>query len=381
MVEIPNRVKNLIPYKAGKSIGEVVREKHLDKVVKLASNENPLGPSPKALAAACAAISESHYYTDPASTELVQALAARYGKAPGQIICGHGVDSLLMYLILAFTDECDEILAFNGSFTGIYVNTRKLSRKLSLVDLQGYHYDLDRIGDSISPQTKILYLANPNNPTGSIFCRSEFESLMARVPKNILVILDEAYAEYATPLCMDFPHGMEYDFENLIVTRTFSKFHGLAGLRIGFAVGPQELIREMYKVKLPFEPNYLAQKSAIAALDDDEFMDRTLEVNNESLKLMRKKFFELGIEALPSYANFILLLLPTEEFAASFFEQCLDRGLIVRHVNAFGIPNGIRISSGTRDDTLFALRVIEEVYENLIQGSLAGGHGRSDDAA
>ncbi len=379
MIRIPERVNNLIPYKPGKSIFRLSKEKNLNKIVKLASNENPLGPSPKALKAIKENLNLLHFYTDPVSTELVKALAANYGKRPSQIICGHGVDSLLMDMILAFSDEENEILTSEGSFIGAYVNTRKLGRKLSLSPLKNYQYDLDSILNNISSKTKIIYLANPNNPTASVFCKTEFESWISQVPGDILVILDESYFEYALPLCPDFPDGLSYEFDNLIVTRTFSKFYGLAGIRVGFAVGPEYLIKELYKVKLPFEPNVLAQKAALAALDDNEFAARTRDLSRESLQIMRDKFLNLGIEVLPSYTNFLLLLLPGEEIAASFYRECLSRGLIVRHVISFGIPNGIRISSATMEDTAFALEVIEEVYRNLLQPSAPGAVGETDD--
>ncbi|OGC93698.1 MAG: histidinol-phosphate transaminase [candidate division Zixibacteria bacterium RBG_16_53_22] len=365
MIEIPKRIKNLIPYKAGKPISELAGEKKLGKIVRLASNENPLGPSPKAMQAIRENISWAHLYTDPASAELVEAIAEKYGKKSDQIICGHGIDALLADIIIAFTEESDEVLCFNGSFIGIYVNARKLGRKLSLLELKDYELDLSAIPENISPQTRIIYLANPNNPTGSIFSRSQFEILMSRIPQEILVILDEAYAEYALSYCPDFPTGLNYDYENLIVARSFSKFHGLAGLRIGFVFGPERLVKELYKVRLPFEPNFLAQKAAIAALDDNEFMARTLAANKESLDLMISRFNELGIRLLPTYANFLLLVMPSEEFARTFYEECLNNGLILRHVKPFGMPNGIRISSGSKDETLFALKIIEEVYQNM----------------
>jgi histidinol-phosphate aminotransferase len=380
MVQIPERVKNLIPYKPGKSVFQLSREKKLNKIVKLASNENPLGPSPKALEAIKDNLNLLHFYTDSASTELVEAIASNYGKRPGQIICGHGVDSLLMDIILTFSDEGDEILTSEGSFIGAYVNTKKLGRKLSLAALKNYRYDLDAFLNRISSRTKIIYLANPNNPTASVFCKTEFEAWISNVPEDILVILDESYAEYALPICPDFPDGLSYDFKNLIVARTFSKIHGLAGIRVGFAAGQECLIKELYKVKLPFEPNFLAQKAALAALNDDDFMARTIQINHESLNKMRAKFIELGIEVLPSFTNFLLLLLPSEEIAAALYKECLNRGLIVRHVKPFGIPNGIRINSATKDDTAFALEVIEDVYRGLMHPSVAAVAEEADDA-
>lgn len=364
MVKIPEFVRELKPYKAGKPIEELAREKHLTRIVKLASNENPLGPSPKAVEAIKAALGQLHRYTDPSSHELVHALARKYSVQPQHIVCGHGTDSLIAYVINAFTEEKDEILTSEGTFIGIYVNTRKFGRKLSMVPLKNYGFDLDAILKKISRNTRIIYLANPNNPTGTMFGYREFESFMAKVPEDILVILDEAYTTYAASN-PDYPNGVRYEYENMVVMRTLSKAYGLGGLRIGFAVGPKTVIDALYKVKLPFEPNWLAQRGAIAALDDDEFLARTVEVNRRSLAMMQAGLDKLGIKHVPTAANFLLAIMPSASFAQDFFIECLNRGLIVRHVDSFGVPEGIRINSGTIDETEFALRVMEEVYAML----------------
>ncbi len=366
MIKIPEHIQNLQPYKAGKPIGELAREKGIKKIVKLASNENPLGPSPNAVEEIKKHLNELHRYSNPSAYKLVNAIAAKYGKSPGQIVTGSGSDSLLQYLITAFSDDNDELITSEGTFIGWYVNANKYGRKSRLVPLKNYHFDLDKIVETIDDKTKIIYLANPNNPTGTMFARTGFENFMQKVPDRILVVLDEAYTVYAgyNP---DYPNGLSYDMDNLLVLRTLSKAYGLAGIRIGFAYGPEYLIREMYKVKLPFEPNQLAQDAAIAALDDDEFLNRTVELNRKSLELMGKKFNDLGIDYIPTSANFYLLLFPDEEFAAEFNSQCLSRGLILRHVNTFGIPNGIRINSGTMEETEFALQVLEEVHNLMTE--------------
>lgn len=366
MIKIPDFVKNLQPYKSGKPIEELAREKNLKKIVKLASNENPLGPSPKALEAITESLDYLHRYTDPKSYELVQAISKKYNIQPHHIICGHGTDSLLGYIVNAFTNEEDEILTSEGTFIGIYVTIRKLGRKLITVPLNNYAFDLYAILDNITENTSMIYLANPNNPTGTMFGKNDFETFMRKVPDNIMVILDEAYTAYADEN-PDYPNGIRYDYENMVVTRTLSKAYGLGGLRIGFAVGPDAVIDALYKVKLPFEPNLLAQKAAIAALNDDEFLRQTVELNKKSLEMMRTKFNDLGIKQIPTTANFILILFPTELFAEMFTEECLINGLILRHVAPFGIPNGVRINSGTIEETIFSLNIIENVYLKLKQ--------------
>ena len=366
MIKIPKHILELKPYKAGKPIEELAREKGITNIVKLASNENPLGPSPKAMEVISNHLKDLHRYTNPSSYKLVHAIAKKYDRRPEEIVTASGSDALLQYIITAFSDEGDELLTSEGTFIGWYVNADKYGRKSVLVPLKNYHYDLNRIYENINSKAKIIYLANPNNPTGTMFTKKEFEAFMNKVPKSVLVLLDEAYTIYAEEN-PEYPNGLEYNNENLIVLRTLSKAYGLAGLRLGIAFGPEYLIKEIYKVKLPFEPNALAQEAAICALDDDDFLNRTKLLNKFSLEKMKKKFDELNIEYVPTSANFYMLVFPTEEFAFDFNEQCLNEGLILRHVNTFGIPNGIRINSGTDDETEFALNVISDIYPRLLE--------------
>jgi len=363
-VNIPDHIVRLQPYKAGKPIDELAREKGITKIVKLASNENPLGPSPMAMEAIKKHISQIHRYTNPSAFKLVNAIAKKYNKLPEQIIAGSGSDSLIQYIISAFTIEDDEVISSEGTFIGWYVNADKYKRKSVLAPLKNYCFDLNAVAKQISVKTKIIYLANPNNPTGTFFTRHEFVAFMKKVPDNVLVILDEAYTFYAEEIS-EYPNGLNYNYENLIVLRTLSKAYGLAGLRVGFAVADPYLIKALYKVKLPFEPNSLAQEAAIAAFEDEDFLRKTIDLNRKSLSYMKVKFNELGISYLPTAANFYLMLLPSEEFAIKFNDECLNRGLILRHVKSFGIPNGIRINSGTQEETEFAINVIEQVYKKL----------------
>ncbi len=361
VVPTPKHLLGLKPYRPGKPIEELAREKQLKRIVKLASNENPLGPSPKAMAAMREAMAGIHRYPDAGAYNLVQALADRFGRPASEIVCGSGTDALLEYIVMAFSEPGGQVLTSAGSFIGMQVNTQKLARQLVEVPLRDYHFDLDALTAAIQPQTRILYLANPNNPTGSMFSKQEFEALMCKVPSEVLVVLDEAYYEYAKEL-PEYPNGLEYRFDNLIVTRTLSKIYGLAGIRVGFALGPESLIRELYKVKLPFEPNNLAQAAAIGALADDEFLTETITLNRRMLTEMGKRFDALGIPYVKSAANFLMLIFADENRATAFSNACLNRGLIVRHVGAFGVPNGVRINTGTEDETHFALEVIEQVH-------------------
>jgi histidinol-phosphate aminotransferase len=364
MIKIPKYVENLEPYKAGKSMHELTREDGLKKIVKLASNENPIGPSPKAVEAIRNHIGDINRYTNPKATLLVNAIARKINKSPNQIITASGSDSLIQYIISTYSEKGDELMSSSGSFIGWYVNVSKYGRILKQIEHKNYRYDLERIADNITEKTKIIYLANPNNPTGTIFTKKEFENFLDRVPENILIVLDEAYTAYALTNSA-YPNGLDYDNNNLIVLRTMSKAYGLAGIRIGFAVGCEELIKALYKVKLPFEPNSLAQVAAIAAINDDEFLQRTIVLNAISLSRFRETFDKLSIRYLPSFTNFLLMLFSDEKYTAEFNEECSKSGLILRHVKAFGIPNGIRINSGTEEETEFAIDVISRVHKQL----------------
>ncbi|MFQ5606508.1 MAG: histidinol-phosphate transaminase, partial [Candidatus Zixiibacteriota bacterium] len=363
-VHIPAHIESLAPYQPGKAISELAREKKLDRIVKLASNENPLGPSPRALEALATSAGDSHRYVDPSSYELTHTLAAKLGRKPGQIICGAGTDSLLSYILMAFSARGAEVLTAAGTFIGIFVNTRKLNRKLKTVPLADHKFDLDAMAKAITEETKIVYIANPNNPTGSIVTRDELDMFLKRVPEHVLVILDEAYFNYAHD-DSEYPDGLTYELPNLIVTRTFSKDFGLAGLRIGFAVADERLIKTLYRVRLPFEPCYAAQLAALAALADNEFLDRTLAQNARSLEVMSAGLNDLGIRFIQSRANFLSMIFDSEELARSFTSACLNRGLILRHTNTFGVPEGVRMNSGTDDETSFALNIIADVYPGL----------------
>lgn len=365
-IRIPEHIRTLKPYRAGKPIAELARERSLAKIVKLASNENPLGPSPLACAAAKEAAEQSQRYVDPSAFELTNALSETLKVPQSHIITGAGTDSLLAYIIQAFSEPGDEVLTASGTFIGIFVNTNKLQRKLVTVPLTDeYGFDIDGIIAALSNNTRIVYIASPNNPTGTIVPQADLERLLDAVSPETLVILDEAYYSYAQG-APEYPNGLDYQQDNLIVTRTFSKDFGLAGLRVGFAVGPEELIAELYKVKLPFEPSLPAQMAAIAALGDEAHLTRTLAVNRESMRLLIDGLSELNIRVIPSYGNFLLAIFPSADLARCICEECMQSGLILRHAESFGTPEGIRISTGTVDETKFALGIIAESHRKCL---------------
>lgn len=363
-LQITDYVLNLKPYKPGNLLDKNTSREDFKKLINLASNENQLGSSPKAKQYIIDTLNEIAIYPDTGSSELVGRLAELLNKKSSEIICGHGSDSLISYIVTAFSDTGDEILTAKGTFIGIYTNTNKQGRFVKTIPLLDFKFDLDGIIDAIGSKTRIIYLANPNNPTGTMFTHQEFVDFMKKVPENILVVLDEAYYLYSKDY-PDYPNGLSYNYQNLIVLQTLSKSYGLAGLRVGYAVGNEDLIGLLYKVKLPFEPNIIAQKAAMGALEDEEFLQQTKILNDKTLKQMIEKFDELGVKYAPPVGNFVMIVFDSEEKAIAFTSKCLVNGVVVRHLPAFGLPNCVRISTGTEEQMHYALNVFERVIKEI----------------
>jgi histidinol-phosphate aminotransferase len=362
---VPKHVQNLQPYKPGKSIRDASKEFGISKWIKLASNENPLGVSPEAKKAAVAAIEEGYIYPHPRSPELLEVLSKKFGRSEDEIIVGNGIDALLAYIIMAFTTEGEEVLTSQGSFIGTYVNVNKLGRVLKTVPLKNWEYDLDALLAATTSGTKIVYLSNPNNPTGSAFNKAQWEKFFNALPKHVLVILDEAYYEYAYGHA-EYPNGLDYSSDRLIVTRTMSKAYGMANFRVGYAFSTPEIIREIQKVKLPFEPSTISVKAAAAAMGDEDFLEKTQKLNEIGLGFFMKEFQRLGISfKKETYGNFIMMIFENETKALKFNEECLKNGLILRPLGSFGIPQGVRINTGTIVENKQAMAIIEKVINEI----------------
>jgi histidinol-phosphate aminotransferase len=224
-----------------------------------------------------------------------------------------------------------------------------------------WHYDLPALAAAINDHTKIIYLANPNNPTGTIFTKQQFDTFYRHVPERVLIILDEAYFEYAKDN-PKYPDSMHYRYDNVITLRTFSKIYGLAGVRIGYGFAHEELIRNLLKVKLPFEPSTPAQAAGIGALADKEFLHRSLELNARGVRYLTDELTGMGIHVVPSDANFVMAVLPSEQDAAQMVEQLLVQGVVVRPLKAFGLPHCVRISTGTDEDNRFCIDTLRKTY-------------------
>jgi histidinol-phosphate aminotransferase len=357
----PKHISALEAYKPGKPIADVAAEHGIEDVIKLASNENPLGPSPMAMEAASRSLAGIHHYPNGGKS-IREAVANRYKISADEVIAGSGSEGVMNTVMRTFLEKGDEVLTSEWTFSGFYVLAHAMGLKLVTVPMRDYSYDLNRIADRITEDTKLIYIANPNNPTGSVFGRKEFEAFYRRVPDNVILMYDEAYYDFSA---CDTHFTLVDDIRpNVITLRTFSKSHGLAGLRIGFGTGPKELIHPMLKVKLPFEPSSPAQAAGIAALDDHEFLSRTLETNRTGKQYLKDAFEKLGIKYVDTAANFFFLPIESVATSNNFVFEMERRGIIVRPVYGSELSAGVRISIGTIEENERAIRAIIEIIEN-----------------
>ena len=354
---VPPYIESLRPYETGRSIDEVRRTYGLTSVAKLASNENPLGPSPLAIEAMRLQLSGLHLYPN-GGLDLRRTLAEQFDLKPENVIAGSGSEGIMSNIIRTFLCDDDEVLTTDAAFIGFQVLARSRGVRYRTVPYRHWHYDLPALAGRITEKTKIVYLANPNNPTGTIFSRHEFDSFYRHVPERVLINLDEAYFEYAKDNPR-YPDSMHYRYDNVITLRTFSKIYGLAGIRIGYGFAHEELIANLLKVKLPFEPSTLAQAAGIGALGDKEFLHRALELNARGLRLFTEAFRGMGFEVVPSCANFVMLALPDAAPARDLTEALLREGVIVRPLGAFGLPQCIRVSTGTDQENARCIEAVE----------------------
>src|SRR6266851_867423 len=345
---VPPYIATLRLYEPGRTAEEVERAYGVASAVKLASNENPLGPSPLALEALRQTDSRLHLYPN-GGLDLRRVLAREYDVKVENVIAGSGSEGIMSNIIRTFLCDEDEVLTTEAAFIGFQVLAKSRGVMYRTVPYKNWHYDLPALAAHINDHTKIIYLANPNNPTGTIFTRHEFDDFYRHVPERVLIILDEAYFEYAKDNPR-YPDSMHYRYDNVITLRTFSKVYGLAGAHIGYGFAHEELIANLLKVKLPFEPSTLAQAAGIGALADKEFLHRSLELNARGIRFLSESLRGMGFEVPPSDANFVMMALKSAEEAARIANGLLQEGIIVRPLTAFGLPQAIRISTGTDEE-------------------------------
>ncbi len=347
---IPRHIRELQPYVAGKTLQEVIREYNPSKISKLASNENRMGASPRAIEAAKASFSSIMNYPDPTAGALRDRIASKLNVKRENVIAASGSEGVMSLVMRAFFHDHEEALTAAATFIGfvVLVNARGVRLRQVLLTAD-YRFDLPALADAITPETKIIYLANPNNPTGTYFTRIEFESFMASVPAHVLVLLDEAYVEYTEGID-DFPDSLQYRLDNVITLRTFSKAYGLAGLRVGYGIGQEDLIANLIKVKLPFEPSTPAQAAALAAIDDEDFLSESLEI----VRLGKQRLYDFldnqQVHYVKSVANSVMIIFEKESQAINYTDMMLRNGVVLRRLPAFGLPHCVRITIGLPDE-------------------------------
>lgn len=352
-------IHSIRPYEPGKPIKELEREMGLRRIIKLASNENPLGPSRKALRAVRRALAEIHLYPEGASPELVQKLSEELSVTPNQILIGNGSNEIIELLARGFLSKGDEVISSEYSFLVYPILTQVCGAKFVQVPMtKDYRYDLKGILNAITERTKLIFIANPNNPTGTYVSQQEVEEFIAKVPKHVVLCFDEAYVDFVE--AQDFPHMLFHvktEKPNIIVLRTFSKAYGLAGLRVGYAVAAPEMIGYLHKIRQPFNVNSIAQTAAAAAVTDRFFLWRTKLLVSTGRRFFYKRLKKLGISFLPSQANFVLMNVGRD--ANEVFQALLKHGMIIRSMKAYGLGTWIRVTIGRRSENAQFFRLLK----------------------
>lgn len=360
-LSVGENVTRLIPYRPGKPIEEVKRELGLTDVVKLASNENALGPAPRAMEAMREAIAHVHHYPDGSCHDLRAALAAHLGLPGDHLIFGNGSDDIIHLLGVTFLTPGDEVIQADVTFTRYEAAAILNGAGCHKVPVRDWTHDLEAMADRFNARTRLIFIANPNNPTGTMVTAKEVRAFLRRVPERALVVFDEAYYEYVSR--DDYPDSLEYVREgrNVIVLRTFSKAYGLAGLRIGYGIAPPEIIHYLDQVREPFNVSLMAQAAGAAALEDVEHVRRTREMNAAGRKRFYEAFDAFGLAYAPTEANFVWVDVGRDSRAV--FQALLQRGVIVRTGDIFGAETFLRVTIGTARETEKFLGALKEVLE------------------
>jgi len=340
-------VRGLQPYVPGKPIEELERDLGLTNVIKLASNESPLGPSPKALAAAQAALPEIARYPDGGGFALKRALATKLGVLPEQITLGNGSNDILEFAARAFATAQDEVMFSQHAFAVYPIVTQAMGARAVEVPAHNWGHDLDAMRAAITAHTRLIFIANPNNPTGTWLGSSALEEFLDKVPASVIVVVDEAYYEYVE--AEEYPNtvGWLVRYPNLICARTFSKIYGLAGLRVGYGVSSPAIADILNRVRQPFNVNSVAQAAALAALDDDAHLDKARRVNTNGMHQLVQGFEQFGLNYIPSVGNFVCVEVGE---AGPVYEQLLRAGVIVRPVANYGMPRHLRVTVGLQNE-------------------------------
>jgi histidinol-phosphate aminotransferase len=352
------QLRDLAVYEPGKPIEETARELGVDPsaVIKLASNENPLGPSPKASQAMRAALERAHLYPDGSGFYLRKAIAAKLRVTPENVILGNGSNEVIEFLGHAFLNPGDDVITCQYAFIVYKLLATAFGVRTIETASPDYQQDLEATLDCVTSKTRIIFIPNPNNPTGSLISQRAIDRFMLRVPDNIIVVFDEAYFEFLG----DPPDTLRFirDGRNVIVLRTFSKIHGLAGLRIGYAIAPCDMVEVLHKTRQPFNVNSIAQAAAIAALDDEAHLCKTKRVIDEGRVYLQEQFAEMQVSFVPAAANFVMVNVGD---GCAVFQKLLQRKIIVRPLKGYGLPEWVRISIGTMAENKKLIATLRQV--------------------
>ena len=357
MIPVAENIKNITPYVPGKPIEELERELGISGSVKLASNENPLGSSPKAIAAIRKALEGLNRYPDGSGYYLSEALAKKYDVGISQIILGNGSNELIELVVRTFAQPGDEIISADPSFVVYKMITQAAGGTNVIVPCKELRHDLDAMAGKITPKTRIVFIANPNNPTGTMNTKAEMDRFMDRVPDHVIVAVDEAYFEYVTHA--DYPDSLDYlkAGKNVLVLRTFSKIYGLAGLRIGYGITSGQIAELMNKVRQPFNTNSLGQIGALAALGDRKHVEKSIAINNEGKQFLYQSFQRLGISYTPTETNFIFFEAPMD--GREVYTMLLKQGVIIRPMGG----KKLRVTIGLPDENKRFVNELEKVVK------------------
>jgi histidinol-phosphate aminotransferase len=357
-LSIPNYILSIKPYTPGKPLEELEREYGIADSIKLASNENPLGPSPMALEAIKQAIPKLNRYPDGSGYDLIQKISNLIGLSPQHIVLGNGSDEIIGMLAFAMLQPGDEAILPNPSFLMYEIMVRGAGATPVFVPLTSLSIDLEEVKKKITSKTRMIFLCNPNNPTGTIITKKDFETFIKEIPDEIIVVVDEAYIEFVRD--KNCAVSFEYidDMTPLVTLRTFSKVYGLAGLRIGYGVMPAKIADILNRIRLPFNANSLAQVGAGAALEDKRFIEKVTALIHEGLDFLYDALGRLGITYFPTQTNFFLI--DVRKDADEIYENMLRQGVIVRSMKSYGYPNYIRINVGLHEENVRFLKALEK---------------------
>jgi histidinol-phosphate aminotransferase len=359
LLNIPEYIQSIEPYKPGKPIEELAREYGIQHAIKLASNENPLGPSPKAVQAIIKALSNLHRYPDGRGHDLTVKLSNRLGVLPDHIVLGNGSDDLIGMLTRALLQPGDEVIIPTPSFLMYEINVQSAGAIPILVPLRSLSICADDLLEKVTSRTRMIFICNPNNPTGTVMSRSIFEMFLKNLQPGVVVVVDEAYIEFVRD--PDCAVGLDFIQEDgpVVALRTFSKAYGLAGLRIGYGVMAPELAGILHRIRQPFNASLLAQAGAVAALEDEAFLTKTVQTVHEGLDYLYRELDRLGIRFFSTQANFFLI--DTRKNADNVFADMLKKGVIVRSMTSYGYPEYIRVNTGLPEENRRLIQALEQV--------------------